>query len=416
LKLPSSQKILIITESIDVEDSSGSKANVALIENLNEIGYEVLVYHYTRKKIHLKGIECVAIKEKKWNPLYILSRIQRQLQNKLKIIIYKPLENIFGFSFTYFNDVNSIAKSLENIDYLPDLVITLSKGASFRPHYAMLEMPRFHSVWMAYIHDPYPFHLYPDPYNWSEPGYKQKINFFKEVSKKCRWAAFPSLLLKDWMSTNFLDFEKKGIIVPHQIQKNNINGITLPTFFSKDKFTLLHAGNLLKQRPPYSLITAFKNFLKKNPSAAIESALYFLGNSSYHQEKLKKLEDEIPQLYISKGNLPYDQVQLIQSVANVNIIIESQGEISPFLPGKFPHCIATKNAILLLGPAKSESRSLLGEEYPFWSQTDDVVKITALIEKLYFMWKKDPILLKQNFEEITEYLSISHLKTTMEKL
>jgi hypothetical protein len=41
--------------------SSGSKANVILITNLNQAGFEVVVYHYTLKNITLKNINTVAI-------------------------------------------------------------------------------------------------------------------------------------------------------------------------------------------------------------------------------------------------------------------------------------------------------------------------------------------------------------------
>lgn len=154
MDLSTKKKILIIAESIDVEDSSGSKANVALIENLKKAGFELKVFHYTRKEIQLPGIRCIAIKETKWNHLYLLSRLQRRIQNDLKLIINTPLENVFGFSFTFFNDSKSIATSLKSSKFDPDIVLTLSKGASFRPHHALLQLPELHSKWMAYIHDP----------------------------------------------------------------------------------------------------------------------------------------------------------------------------------------------------------------------------------------------------------------------
>ena len=40
-------KILVVVDSINIEDSSGSKANVALIHNLVVAGYDVLVYKDT---------------------------------------------------------------------------------------------------------------------------------------------------------------------------------------------------------------------------------------------------------------------------------------------------------------------------------------------------------------------------------
>ena len=70
-------KILVVVDSININDSSGSKANVALINNLAQAGFDVKVYHYTLKNIQMAGIDCVSIPEKKWGMLFVLSRVQR---------------------------------------------------------------------------------------------------------------------------------------------------------------------------------------------------------------------------------------------------------------------------------------------------------------------------------------------------
>ena len=67
-------KILVIVDSINVNDSSGSKANVALIQNLAACGFEIQVLHYTRNDINLEKIKCISIPEKKWNFLYLLTK------------------------------------------------------------------------------------------------------------------------------------------------------------------------------------------------------------------------------------------------------------------------------------------------------------------------------------------------------
>jgi hypothetical protein len=55
--LASKNKILIVAESIDVEDSSSTKGRVALIKTLHKLDYQILVYHYSLKKLHLEGIK-----------------------------------------------------------------------------------------------------------------------------------------------------------------------------------------------------------------------------------------------------------------------------------------------------------------------------------------------------------------------
>lgn len=415
--MPRIKNILVVAESIDVEDSSGSKANVALIKSLVQAGFSLKVYHYTRKPVELPGIECISIEERKYNLFYFLSRIQRHIQNDLKIFVNKPLENRFGFSFTFLNDSKSITESLEDLgDYDPDLVLTLSKGASFRPHHALTKLPKYRAKWLAYIHDPYPFSYYPEPYRWKEPGNTQKIRFFRELSEKCSWVGFPSLLLRDWMVNYFPAFAQKSLIIPHQIQTYSPKGLSLPSYFDSAKFSLLHAGNLMKQRSPFALIDGYKKFLKRNPRAQHNSQLLLLGNADFHLIKLKKLKKEISQLYISEGNVEYDLVLELQKSASVNIILESTGEISPFLPGKFPHCIWANKTILLLAPEKSEVGRLLGSDYPYRTEPDDIEGIANLIEELYINWTVHPENLKLNRKDLKDYLSPSHLKTIIKNL
>src|SRR6187402_2922587 len=106
------KKILVVVESINVEDSSGTKGRVALIYNLVKAGFDLKVLHYTPKEIFLEGIDCVKIKERKFTALYFLSRMERVFTRITKISLNPYLESWFGFSFTFFNDVKSIKKSI----------------------------------------------------------------------------------------------------------------------------------------------------------------------------------------------------------------------------------------------------------------------------------------------------------------
>lgn len=409
-------KILVIVDSIDVEDSSGSKANVALIKNLAKAGYEVLVCHYTRKNIELPDVRCFSIPEIKFSPLYFMSRIQRIIQRKSNLNLAPFFEKRFGFSFTFFNDCNSIIKALKKQLFQPDLVLTLSKGASFRPHYALLKLPELHNKWMAYVHDPYPFYYYPQPYKWLEPSHQFKQDFFSEVSNKAKYSAFPSQLLLEWMGGYFPDFFKTGILVPHQNAKIEIGHVELPPYFDASKFNLLHAGNLLDARSPKGLIEGFKLFLKRNPIAKEEARLLLIGPSSCFSTIIQNCQKEMPELIVKNENVNFDTVYQIQKQATVNVILEAKSEISPFLPAKFVHCVEANKIILSLAPSNCEVKRLLGKDYPYWSEVDDVEAIAAILEKMYFIWKQKPKNLLLNRTDLERYLSADNLKKIMETL
>jgi hypothetical protein len=418
LSFPNSKKILIVAESIDIEDSSGTKGRVALIKNLANIGYNIKVYHYTRKEIQIKGVECFSIKEKRRSALFLFSRIERYFRKFFRIYLNKSLEKIFGFSFTLYNDRNSIISALKSVKgFEPDLVLTLSKGGSFRPHHALLKMPEFHNKWAAYIHDPYPMHLYPRPYAWVEPGYYKKWKFMKNMSSAAAVSIFPSKLLMEWMGSYFEEFQLKGRVIPHQIIESAVEPENeLPTFIDKNHFNILHAGNLLWGRDPKGLINAFCKFLNLYPNAKRESKLLFIGPENHYSDYLKDICDKNCEIYVSKNSLSFSQTQKLQQISSVNVILEAKSEISPFLPGKFPHCVKANKPILLLGPYYSECRRLMGEGYPYWAEVDQEDKILDSIVSLYHQWKNGSTELKLSRPDLQEYLFLGYLENTMNQI
>ncbi len=410
-------KILIVVESLDVNDSSATKGRVALIMNLKQCGYVLKVFHYTRRKITLSGIECVAIPEKKWTVWYWLSKAQLIIKRWFKINLNNHFEEKLGFSFAFFNDVKSIKDSLSKENsFNPDWILTLSKAASFRPHMAVLKLPKLHEKWLAYVHDPYPMHCYPEPFNWFQPGYRQKEVFFKEVSKKASYTIFPSLLLNKWMGQYFPKFLDKGIVIPHQASEMVSEEVLHPDWFRGENFTILHAGSLMKPRNPKGLVEGYQLFLKRNPNAEDNSQLLLLGQKSYFQAYLNEKENEVNSLYLSVGYVDFNTVLALQNSVSVNVILEAKSNISPFLPGKFPHCVMANKPIIHLGPEKSEAYRLLGKQYKYHAEIDDIENIATIIESLYQTWLKNNNTLQLNRQDLEDYVSVSNLKQTFSKI
>ncbi|GAB2778736.1 hypothetical protein GCM10010465_26670 [Actinomadura fibrosa] len=257
-------------------------------------------------------------------------------------------------------------------------------------------------------------HLYPRPYAWVEPGYMNKWKFVKELSEKAKYSAFPSQLLLEWMGSYFGDFFRTGVVIPHQLQEIDSPN-ALPAYMKSNKFTIVHAGNLLHARNPKGLVEGFKLFIKRNPEAEGEALLLFIGATNYFQDYLNKVSEEEASINFVPDNQPLQEVDRVQKAAAVNIILEAKSEISPFLPGKFPFCISANKPILLLGPYYSESRRLMGEDYRYWAEIDQVERITSLLEELYKTWKKNPSTTLDR-EDLKFYLSEKYLKKTIQQL
>jgi hypothetical protein len=78
--------------------------------------------------------------------------------------------------------------------------------------------------------------------------------------------------------------------------------------------------------------------------------------------------------------------------------------------------VAANAIILSLSPYYSETRRLLGSNYEFWTEADDVEKIASLIEKLYLLWKQNPDHLLLNRIDLENYLSVDYLKKVIKTL
>jgi hypothetical protein len=346
-----------------------------------------------------------------------LGRIQRLLARRTGINLNAIIEKIIGFSFTFLNDSNSIATAVQKEKmYIPDLVITLSQAASFRPHHALLKLPILHTKWMAYIHDPYPFHLYPRPYQFYQDGYSQKENFFKKISQTAQYFAFPSQLLMEWMAYTFPPMIERGIIIPHQLNSVMPNYVNIDKYLDIKKFNIVHAGNITFARPPHFLLKAFQQFLVKTPEAKNHIVLHLIGPSDYTANELAEISGNIPEVICSLQSIPFNIAFWIQQHASVNLIIEANSYISPFLPGKFPNCVQANKPILLLSPYYSEMRRLLGNDYEYWSETNNTLKIEALISKLYECWLNNKNIELSKFSELSEYLSDKNLASVIHKL
>lgn len=411
------KNILVLAETIDEEGSSAGKANNAFVKALNQSGFIVKIYHFSHLTVNISKVETIFISEKKTDPYYILSRAQRVYQRVTGRNWSKTLENRFGFSFTFKNDVNSMISALqkeEPSDY--DLIITLSKGASYRTHAALLKFPKWHARWLAYVHDPYPFHWYPPPYDWVEAGYKQKAQFFIEVAEKAKWIGYPSQLLAEWMGQFHDSFKEKSVILPHQILDKQTVSENLPDYFKASKFTVLHAGNLLKQRDPFPLLAAWQLFLKRDQHALENAQLFLLGPASYHEPQFRENCKTVPSVYKSDGYVNHQEVKAMEHAASVNIVLEAASEISPFLPAKFPGLVCANRIIFHLGPKNSESRRLLGENHRFAVEADNVEKIAELLGELFNIWKENPEQLKLNRTDLETYFSPENLRKTVENI
>lgn len=408
--------ILIIADTLDVDASSGAKASMGIVQSLVQCGYRLKVLHYSRKSLQIDYAHCIRIPEKRKSIYYLLSKLFIVLNRYAKISLKPFIEKVRGFSFNHTFDVNSIKKAIEkeNPDNY-DWIFALSYAGSFRAHKAIVALPQWHSKFIAYVHDPYPQASYPRPYDWVEPGHQEKRNFFIKVCKSAEHLMYPSLLLAEWMESYYHAAQEKRIIIPHQFSQDKPLKEHLPSFMALDKFSVLHAGSLMRARNPKALCQAFTQLCDELPNFEQKAQLLFVGHFSSFHSYLEEISNRYKAVYVHPDYLPFKSVLPMQYAASVNVVLEAKAPYSPFLPGKVPHCIVANKPLLLLGPPHSETRRLLGEtEYPYWAENDNVCAIKNLLSTLFSLYEEG-----QSFKydhEIISYFKPDRFRIELEKL
>jgi len=409
-------KLLIVIEGLN--NSSSGIGNEILADNILRIFPESKVIYGTGKIKDSRNYFKVK------RPLHIyklLAKVQEKITKITGWKLYLFIERSFGFSFNFYYDVFCLkqAVKLENHENY-DSIIALSQGASFRPHYTVLRhFPQWHRKWIANMHDPFPFHHYPRPYNFVRHNYKAQEDLMKGIASRAAVATFPSGELAKWMSS-YYQFQHV-LVIPHQIDQNPINesfGIIddeYLTFIRPNIFNVVHIGTLLSERYIIALLDTFQQFA----SVYEDVSLSFVGPIA--DNHLPALDFARSQTngrinYLNK-RIPFDQAKLLHKEVSVNLIIEANSEISPFLPGKFPHCIQANRPILSLSPYYSEMKNLMGKDYKYLKQADDYEGIKIALQELYNHWKLNTTEeITKDYYKFNQYLSLSYLKEELSKL
>jgi len=261
--------------------------------------------------------------------------------------------------------------------------------------------------------------LYPEPFKK-----KKNLMYFlqervtKKIIDKATYVSFPSFYLKEWMQGFFPILKNKSVILPHlseELKELPKLAIDDKVNLIEGKFNLLHAGTLLGPRKVHSLFKAFYLFIESDTEKKDKAILTILGKVDKEHNAFFKNK------FSNNLNIVIDRVSYKKSLemikmADVSLVIEAEGvDFSPFMPGKLADLIGLEKPILVLSPKKSETNRILGSEYPFTSESDDVDKIVLILDRMWDLWKKRNLYLTDS-ERLKEYISSKILNEKLHQL
>jgi hypothetical protein len=312
-------------------------------------------------------------------------------------------------SLKFYREIKRLLKS-ESFD----LVFVRTEANSIASHQAVLWLSKkLDFRWVANFNDPVPRSMMPHPYfkkgtPLSLQDRKDEI-LVKKILLQCHGLTSPSLILSQW----FLEYYKvQEKLAPHIFKFPHVfveKPLTMGTdILDTDKMNFVHAGSLLEQRDPAFLLMAFENFLNSHADAREHMHITFFG--SIH-EKHKPVLDAFrftESLTIVNKRISHAEALRTIADSDVMILLEAISDESPFMPGKLAEFIGLRKCIWSLSPKRSETRRILGGDYPFQCEADQVDQMEAIIAMLYARWLKDESL-ELSDQRLIKYVSSSQV-------
>lgn len=355
------KKILVLAESLRINETSSGIVSSTFIQLLCETGFNVKVItpqNFSYPIDWLPGIE--------------IQRFEIPNSN-ISFLDYIPKVRAlptywYGYGKKFRALIRKwIAVTQEEISKNEfDYIYVLGSGSEFAPHFAMAQIDT--SIpWIANFHDPFPWHIYPEPYrkkkNWINYVLELKT---KDIIQKAWKVSFPSQLLMEYMATYFPDITKKGFVLPHvgcSLHSAPKEPYTDTPSLPKEKINIVHLGSLLEQRNPNNLIQAIIDLQNKHPWIKNEVCFLFIGTVS---KKIILDFDKLPEniLFYSRRYNYFQSLQFTNE-SDGALIIEADTDFSPFLPGKFADIAYLKKPFFLLTSDHSELVRIMGKDYAY---------------------------------------------------
>ena len=254
-------------------------------------------------------------------------------------------------------------------------------------HFAGLEvMKKIPSLaWCAYFSDPWPHHLYPEPYRFTV-GPLSRIRL-ERVLDQILWQAgsliFPSEQLEHYiLKEGRAKFLKKSFVAPHLANAANVSAQTTDGIL---KFR--HAGFLMKERKIDSLYEALHQFFSRMPEARTKVRFEFAGR--YVGNVLPEPPEDLRDTVQFHSNMSPEAVSDWMQSADVFLLVEAKMKEGIFFPSKLSDYLAGNRPILALSPREGVTADFLRSGGGILAEPDDAGEIANALGKFYRLWQEN---------------------------
>lgn len=236
--------------------------------------------------------------------------------------------------------------------------------------------------WCAYFSDPWPHHLYPEPYRFTVgPLSRRRLEWSLDAMLRLADSlVFPSDRLRDWLlSGRRARFRAKALVAPHL----GASGGAAPE--RNGMLRLRHAGFLMKERRIEPLFAGLERFLAASPEARRELRVEFAGR--YEGGAVPDVPSSLAGVVSFEPAMPPDEAGRWMAGADVALLIEAALEEGIFFPSKLSDYLAGGRPILALSPARGVAADLLAAGGGVLTGPNDAAGIAAALERLHGLWR-----------------------------
>ena len=239
--------------------------------------------------------------------------------------------------------------------------------------------------WCAYFSDPWPYHLYPEPYHFTVgPATRYRSEMLLErILKTAGSYVFPSERLKDHLlSRGRSKYRGKAFVAPHLAEPwGPLQGRP-----ERDVLTIRHAGFLMRERRIEPLYDALRAFLSSKPEVRSSLRVEFLGR--YPNGAPPEPPDDLRDVVRFHGHVSPEAAWDWLQAADVFLLVEANMKEGIFLPSKLADYLGGKRPIFALSPANGVTADYLRSGGGVVAQPDDVNGIAGSLDRLYELFQQ----------------------------
>jgi glycosyltransferase involved in cell wall biosynthesis len=351
-------------------------ASARLAEALARYGHEVTLLSTTSP-----DLEGVAVHRVEPDPPNAFDRAGRRLDRWGRIGAIPHL--LRGCTVEEAGWVRAVARKAAELGPFDVLHSRLNPAAS---HLAALKiLERLDLPWCAYFSDPWPHHLYPEPYRFTV-GPLSRLRLERSLDAMLRSAGslvFPSIWLRDWLLKGRRErFRSKAFVAPHLASSLKTAGGAPAVPGGGAPIRIRHAGFLMKERRVEPLFAGLERFLSNHPDAAIR--IEFAGR---YAGAVPEVPPSLSGAVSFEPAMPPEAVQAWMADADVALLVEANLAEGLFFPSKLSDYLAGGRPILALSPGRGVAADVLSAGGGILAGPEDVPGIAAALETLHSLWE-----------------------------